>query len=127
MKKGKKSSSVISDSVEEDRKLRAQWTEAFLNHGGFQHILNDFMGCTVSNSSKPSNKDHIDEETFELRYLAFMSHLLRTFIMAGLSTKDSDTFKAATLARQNSTGNNQKQPESQESPIPDTASSFKEI
>ena len=92
--------------MEEDRKLRAQLTEEFLNQGGFQHILNDFMGCRVPSSSKPSNKDHIDAETFELRYLAFMSHLLRTFIVAGFSTKDSDTYKAATLARQNSTGKN---------------------
>lgn len=51
------------------------------------------------------NINNLDEnfEQVELKYLAFMLHLLRTFLMAALSTNDSNAYQTATLARKNST------------------------
>jgi hypothetical protein len=38
----------------------------------------------------------------ELKYVAFMLRLLRTFIMAAFSTRDADAYQGATLARRSS-------------------------
>ena len=96
----KKRSSQIGESEQEDTQLRKQWAEEFLSQGGFEHILNDFMACSVASDSDSSSKD--SSESFELKYLAFMLHLLRTFVMAAFSTSDSDAYQVATLARRSS-------------------------
>ena len=90
----------IAESAQEDKELRAQWSEEFLNHGGFQHILRDFMACTVPGADGPLSGSLT--ESFELKYVAFMLHLLRTFTMAAFSTSDSDAYKVAALARRSS-------------------------
>jgi hypothetical protein len=55
------------------------------------------MNLNISNSISNLNSEHI-----ELKYLAFILHLLRTFLMAALSTNDSLAYEMATLARKNS-------------------------
>ena len=58
------------------------------------------MACTVPETSGPMNGSLT--ESFELKYVAFMLHLIRTFIMAAFSTSDADAYKVATLARRSS-------------------------
>ena len=70
--------------------LRAQWAEAFLLQGGFSHILRDFMACTVPGELEGGDRGA--NQSVELKYLAFMLHLLRTFIMAAFSTRDADAY-----------------------------------
>lgn len=41
-------SQVLSET--EDAQLRAQWAEEFLEHGGFAHMLKEFMACSVPKS-----------------------------------------------------------------------------
>jgi len=41
-------------------------------------------------------------ESFDLKYVAFMLRLLRTFIMAAFSTNDTDAYKVAALAKRSS-------------------------
>ena len=55
------------------------------------------MNLNISNSILNLNSEQI-----ELKYLAFILHLLRTFLMAALSTNDSLAYEMATLARKNS-------------------------
>lgn len=55
------------------------------------------MNLNISNSISNLNSEHI-----ELKYLAFILHLLRTFLMAALSTNDCLAYEMATLARKNS-------------------------
>ena len=92
--------SQIGESEQEDTQLRKEWAEEFLSQGGLDHILNDFMACSVASDSGSSGED--SSESFELKYLAFMLHLLRTFVMAAFSTSDSDAYEVATLARRSS-------------------------
>lgn len=95
-----KRKSQIAESAAEDGLLRAQWTEEFLRQGGFQHILKDFMACTMPAPDTPSSGSFA--ESFELKYVAFMLRLLRTFIMAAFSTSDSDAYQVAALAKRSS-------------------------
>jgi hypothetical protein len=55
------------------------------------------MNLNISNSILNLNSEQI-----ELKYLAFILHLLRTFLMAALSTNDCLAYEMATLARKNS-------------------------
>jgi hypothetical protein len=47
-----KRSSQIGESEQEDAQLRKQWAEQFLSQGGFEHILKDFMACSVASDSE---------------------------------------------------------------------------
>ena len=58
------------------------------------------MECTVPGADGPLSGSLA--ESFELKYVAFMLHLLRTFTMAAFSTSDSDAYKVAALARRSS-------------------------
>lgn len=52
--------------------------------GGFQHILEDFMQCSLPAGDGVLNES--TPESFELKYLAFSLHLLKSFIMAAFAT-----------------------------------------
>lgn len=95
-----KASSPFVESAQEDAQLRAQWAEAFLLQGGFRHILRDFMACTVPGGA--AEPESAAAQSVELKYVAFMLRLLRTFIMAAFSTRDADAYQAASLARRSS-------------------------
>ena len=86
----KKRGSQVVESAQEDAQLRSQWAEEFVNHGGFQHILSDFMVYAVPTSDSQSSGAL--DGLFGLKYLAFMLRLLRTFIMAAFSTNDTDAY-----------------------------------
>jgi hypothetical protein len=58
-----------------------------LSRGGFQYILKDFMACGV-----PEAKVEDGSEPFDLKYMAFMLHLLRTLTAAAFSTTDPAAF-----------------------------------
>lgn len=90
----------IAATAQEEMQLRAQWAEEFLSEGGFQYILKDFMTCELPSPASPDSKDRA--ESRELKYVAFMLHLLRSFIMAAFSTSDADAYQIAALARRNS-------------------------
>ena len=121
----RKVSSQVAESAQEDAQLRAQWAEEFLLQGGFQHILRAFMDCAV-----PLGADELGTATaqaVELKYVAFMLRLLRTFIMAAFSTRDADAYQAATLARRSSSvraGEGGEQPEAEAS---GEGASFKQL
>ena len=66
-----------------------------MSQGGFEHILKDLMASSASTQAD-------DTESFDLKYLAFTLHLLRTFIMAAFSTSDADAYEVATLVRKSS-------------------------
>ena len=87
----RKASSQVAESAQEDAQLRAQWAEEFLHHGGFQHILKEFMECTVPLGAEEPGPASA-QAVVELKYVAFMLRLLRTFIMAGFSTRDADAY-----------------------------------
>ena len=58
------------------------------------------MACAVPlGEDEPSTAE---AQSVELKYVAFMLRLLRTFIMAAFSTRDADAYQAATLARRSS-------------------------
>lgn len=92
--------SQIAGSEAEEAALRGQWAEEFLTQGGFQYILKDFMACklpaeTLEGTAQPS-------EALELKYVAFMLHLLRTFLMAAYATSDANAFAVADSVRRSS-------------------------
>jgi hypothetical protein len=58
------------------------------------------MQCSVPRSTDEPGA--AAAQAVELKYLAFMLRLLRTFIMAALSTRDADAYQAASLARRSS-------------------------
>ena len=62
----KKRSSQIGESEQEDTQLRKQWAEEFLSQGGFEHILNDFMACSVASDSDSSSKDSSESFAAEI-------------------------------------------------------------
>ena len=65
-------------------------------------------------------------QTVELKYVAFMLRLLRTFIMAAFSTRDADAYQAATMARRSSSVRTE-EGESSEVRPPAEGSSFKQL
>jgi hypothetical protein len=83
----KRGLSGASDTQDELRRLRGQWARAFLSKGGFQYILKDFMACSV-----PESKGEDGTEPFDLKYMAFLLHLLRTLTAAAFSTTDPAAF-----------------------------------
>ena len=85
------------------------------------------MACSVPEASSPANNSLVDSKSFELKYLAFMLHLLRTFIMAAFSTNDSDAYKVAALARRSSSGKDAEPGDSQQSVNLEEGSSFKQL
>lgn len=94
----KKSTSTSSDTQEDLAKLRGQWASAFLQKGGFRYILKDFMAC-----SHPESSSHVQSEPFELKYIAFMLHILRTLTAAAFSTSDPSAYQGSLeLARRRS-------------------------
>jgi len=66
------------------------------------------------------------EGLFELKYLAFVLSLLRTFIMAAFSTNDSDVYQVAVLARRTSQREGD-QNEVQGGAATEESSSFKQL
>lgn len=64
---------------DEDKKLRSEWTQMFLEHRGFHYILKVFMDKQIHQGEN----SHSD---FELKHIAFLLKLLRIFIMAAFST-----------------------------------------
>jgi hypothetical protein len=80
--------------------LRGQWAEEFLTQGGFQYILKDFMACKLP--AKSIDGPGQTSESLELKYVAFMLHLLRTFLMAAYSTSDANAYEVADLVRRSS-------------------------
>ena len=68
--------------------------------GGFQHILDDFMQCPLPAGNSGQNES--SPESFELKYLAFSLHLLKSFIMAAFATQDNSNYAVASLARRTS-------------------------
>lgn len=121
----KKRGSQVVASAAEDAQLRAQWAEEFARHGGFQHILSDFMACTLPSSDDASGGEL--KESLDLKYVAFMLRLLRTFIMAAFSTSDADTYKVATLARRSSSTKDGEQGETDGEAVVQEGSSFKQL
>lgn len=121
----KKKSSQVMESPQEDAQLRAQWTEEFLSQGGFQHILKDFMAWTVP--AAEGQEAASATEPVELKYVAFMLRLLRTFIMAAFSTSDSDAYQAAALARKSSSLREGDPVDSVDKLPPEEGSSFKQL
>lgn len=116
-----RAASSASDTQEELGRLRGQWAHAFLSRGGFQYILKDFMA-----GSLPESSGEDGGEPFDLKYMAFMLHLLRTLTAAAFSTTDPDAFEGAELARRLSeTGNETK--DKGDARSPGEASSFKEL
>jgi len=83
LQKAGSSRSNVSDTQEDLAKLRGKWAEVFLKNGGFQYILKEFMSCSLPESSSPSQG-----EPFELKYISFMLHLLRTLTAATFATID---------------------------------------
>jgi hypothetical protein len=67
--------------------LRSQWAKDFVGQGGFQHILNDFMTCSAPFDDGSQSEDTAD--SLELKYVAFMLHLLRTFTTAAFAGSDA--------------------------------------
>ena len=55
--------------------------------GGFQHILGVFMQCSLPTDETPSQ-----EAAVELKFIAFMLRLLKTFTFAAFSTRDTDAY-----------------------------------
>ena len=88
-----------------------------MSNGGFQYILKDFMG---------SKQGEVLEGLFELKYLAFVLSLLRTFIMAAFSTNDSDVYQVAVLARRASQ-REEDQNEIQGEAVTEESSNFKQL
>ena len=88
-----------------------------MSNGGFQFILKDFMGRQQGEAL---------EGLFELKYLAFVLSLLRTFIMAAFSTTGSDVYEVAVLARRASQREGD-QIENQGDPATEESSSFKQL
>jgi ubiquitin carboxyl-terminal hydrolase 34 len=122
----RKPGSQVAESPQEEAKLRAQWAEEFLLHGGFQHILRDFMDCAVPSGAKEQGT--AAAQSVELKYLAFMLRLLRTFVMAAFSTRDADAYQVATLARRSSSVRAGEGGEaSQEAEVPAEGSSFQQL
>lgn len=121
----KKSGSQVVASAKEDAQLRVQWAEEFVTHGGFQYILNDFMNCALP-SSDGSSAGTLNE-SLDLKYVAFMLRLLRTFIMAAFSTSDADAYKVATLARRSSSAREADLGEPEDVDAPREGASFKQL
>jgi hypothetical protein len=85
------------------------------------------MNCTISKSSADSNSGI--EQQIELKYIAFMLHLLRSFTMAAFSTSDLDAYKIATLARRSSStrGNDTTETEQTKTEIGEEGKNFKQL
>lgn len=116
--------SQIAGSEQEEVALRGQWAEEFLTQGGFQYILKDFMACKLpakSIGSAPTS------ESLELKYVAFMLHLLRTFLMAAYSTSDADAYKVADLVRRSSSAKEGPVEEQVEQDASGVGESFKQL
>ena len=58
------------------------------------------MKCQLPAADKATNES--SPESFELKYLAFSLHLLKSFIMAAFATQDNSNYAVATLARRTS-------------------------
>jgi hypothetical protein len=93
--------SQIADTEQEEVALRGHWAEEFLTQGGFQYILKDFMNCELPEKSI-AEEPGSTSESLELKYVAFMLYLLRTFLMAAYSTSDANTYQVADLVRRSS-------------------------
>jgi hypothetical protein len=65
-------------------------------------MLKEFMSCSVPKSSGESGLASAHSVEAELKYVAFMLRLLRTFVTAAFSTRDEEAYAAAALARRNS-------------------------
>jgi hypothetical protein len=92
-----KSAVTILDEAE-NRRLKAAWTDMFLNANGFDFILNQFMEKQISASTQDSQRSQ-----FELKHIAFLLKLLRIFIMAAFSAGgESSVYDAASLVRRSS-------------------------
>ena len=74
-----------------DKQLRSEWTKMFLQHHGFEYILEVFLSKSIAAqmtlSRTLSGLDKAFNDTFELKHIAFLLKLLRIFIMAAFSTK----------------------------------------
>ena len=73
-----------------------------------------------------SKQGEVLEGLFELKYLAFVLSLLRTFIMAAFSTNDSDVYQVALLARRASQ-REEDQNEIQGEAVTEESSNFKQL
>jgi hypothetical protein len=58
----------------------------FLEHKGFQYILNVFMDKVIKPTSDQTAGSF--NQAFELKHIAFLLKLLRIFIMAAFSTSN---------------------------------------
>ena len=89
----KRTSTQVTDEKEEGE-LRQIWAKKFVLRGGFNFILNDFMTCSLDSKA--------DGENIDLKYMAFILQVMRTFIMAALANSDQDAYQIAQLARKQS-------------------------
>lgn len=93
----RKGSIIVSD-VSEDQRLRSEWTAMFIQHNGFEYILNEFMKKEIKPAEAKTANNY-----FELKHLAFLLKLLRIFIMAAFSTSaESSIYESSLLIRRSS-------------------------